>query len=35
MLLGLTEPSKILAHFFKNNFDYNIGQSELFDDGTR
>jgi hypothetical protein len=35
MVLGLTEPSKILAHFFKNNFDFYIGQSELFDDGTR
>ena len=29
MELGLTETSKIVKHFFKNNFDYDLGQSEV------
>ena len=35
MNLGLTEPDKIINHFFKNNFEHHMGQTELLDDGTR
>lgn len=35
MNLGLTEPDKIIKHFFKNNFEHHMGQTEALDDGTR
>ncbi|HUZ61747.1 MAG TPA: hypothetical protein VMU83_23415 [Hanamia sp.] len=35
MNLRLTEPDKIIAHFFKNNFEHYMGKTEMLDDGTR
>ncbi len=35
MELGLTDPAKVIKHFFRNNFESEIGQTELLDDGTR
>ena len=35
MNLGLTEPAKTLRHFFKNNYESEIAETQLLDDGTR
>lgn len=29
MVLGLTGASKVVKHFFKNNFDYDLGKSKV------
>ena len=34
MLLGFSDSGKVIKHFFKRNFDYEVGQSELLEDGT-
>jgi hypothetical protein len=33
LALGFTETSKIVKHFFKNNFDVNLGISEMLENG--
>jgi hypothetical protein len=35
MELGFTDTSKIIRHFFRNNFDFDQGESEELDDGSR
>ncbi len=35
MSLGLTEGSKVVRYFFKNNFDYDLGQSGILANGIR
>jgi len=35
MNLKISEPAQVIRHFFKNNFDSDIGESQLMEDGTR
>ena len=35
MGLGFTETSKVVKHFFKNNFEYDLGHSEVLSNGIR